>query len=118
MKMMKIIAVAASVVTMLCFAGCGLEDSLLEGEVSKMAEEHFKSQDEIGKLWTIEKSSNFVMEPEANGKRMGTLDLELKNMKTGARQKLAYQFSYDVERSEVEVGVKNPADAMKLLGIE
>ncbi len=117
-KLMKMAALAVGIGAMLGFAGCGLEDSMLKGEITKMAQEHFQSQDELVKLWAVENTSNFVMAPEANGKRTGTFDLELKNKKTGAQQKLAYQFVYNVESSEVAVGVKNPLDAVKLLGME
>lgn len=116
-RLMKM-AMVAGVGAMLGFAGCGLEDSMLKGEIAKMAQEQFQSIDEVANLWTVENTSNFVMAPEADGKRTGTFDLELKNKKTGAQQKLAYQFVYNVESSEVVVGIKNPLDAAKLVGME
>ena len=118
-KLMRMVMVLVGVGMMLGFAGCGMvEDSILKSELAKMAKEQLQGHDELMKLWTVEKSSNFTMSPEENGKRTGSFDLELKNKKTGAQQKLAYQFVYNVESSEVAVGVKNPLDAVKLLGME
>lgn len=119
-KLMRMVMVLVGVGMMLGFAGCGMvEDSILKSELAKMAKEHFQGQDEqLVKLWTVEKSSNFTMSPEENGKRTGSFDLELKNKKTGAQQKLAYQFSYNTETDYVEVNVKNPMDALKLLADE
>lgn len=118
-KLMRMVMVLVGVGMMLGFAGCGMvEDSILKSELVKMAKDHFQGQDELVKLWTVEKSSNFMMSPEENGKRTGSFDLELKNKKTGAQQKLAYQFSYNTETDYVEVNVKNPMDALKLLADE
>lgn len=118
-KLMRMVMVLVGVGMMLGFAGCGMvEDSILKSELIKMAKDHFQNQDELVKLWTVEKSSNFMMSPEENGKRTGSFDLELKNKKTGAQQKLAYQFSYSTETDEVKVSVKNPMDALKLLADE
>lgn len=114
-RLMKMATAAIGVGAMLAFAGCGLEDSMLKGEITKMAQEQFQSIDELANLWAVENTSNFVMEPAANGKRTGSFDLVLKNKKTGAQQKLAYQFIYNDESSEAAVGVKNPSDAVKLL---
>lgn len=117
-KLMRMVMVLVGVGMMLGFAGCGLEDAMLKGQLAETAKEHFQGQDELVKLWTVEKSSNFMMSPEENGKRTGSFDLELKNKKTGAQQKLAYQFSYNTETDEVKVSVKNPMDALKLLADE
>lgn len=117
-KLIRMVMVLVGVGMMLGFVGCGLEDAMLKGQLAKMAQEHFQGQDELVKLWTVEKSSNFAMSPEANGKRTGSFDLELKNKKTGTQQKLAYQFSYNTKTDEVEVSVKNPMDAVKLLAGE
>lgn len=117
-KLMRMVMVLVGVGMMLDFAGCGLEDAMLKGQLAKMAQDHFQGQDELVKLWTVEKSSNFTMSPEANGKRTGSFNLELKNKKTGTQQKLAYQFSYNTKTDEVEVSVKNPMDAVKLLAGE
>lgn len=118
-KLMRMVMVLVGVGMMLGFAGCGMvEDSILKSELTKMAKEQLQGHDELMKLWTVEKSSNFTMSPEENGKRTGSFDLELKNKKTGAQQKLAYQFSYNTETDYVEVNVKNPMDALKLLADE
>ena len=77
-KLMRIVMVLVGVGMMLGFAGCGMvEDSILKSELVKMAKNHFQDQDELVKLWTVEKSSNFMMSPEENGKRMGSFELEL-----------------------------------------
>lgn len=117
-KLMRMVMVLVGVGMMLGFAGCGMEDAMLKGQLAETAKEHFQGQDELVKLWTVEKSSNFMMSPEENGKRTGSFDLELKNKKTGAQQKLAYQFSYNTETDEVKISVKNPMDTLKLLADE
>lgn len=117
-KLMRMVMVLVGVGMMLGFAGCGMEDAMLKGQLVKMAKEQLQGHDELMKLWTVEKSSNFTMSPEENGKRTGSFDLELKNKKTGAQQKLAYQFSYNTETDEVKVSVKTPMDALKLLADE
>ena len=68
-KLMRMVMVLVGVGMMLGFAGCGMvEDSILKSELAKMAKEQLQGHDELMKLWTVEKSSNFTMSPEENGK--------------------------------------------------
>lgn len=82
-KLVKMVLTVVGVGSMLGFAGCGLEDSLIQSEVNEMVREHVQEQEEIVKLYDVGQCVNFTLSPEANGIRQGTVDVELKNKKTG-----------------------------------
>ena len=114
---MKAAALTACVGVLLCFAGCGVEDAMLKVEIEKTVQQHMQEQEELMKLYDIDKCCNFTISAETNGVRKGTVDIGLKNKQTGDLKTLTYEFSYDVGKEFVSVGVKNPMDAVKLLNL-
>ena len=70
------------------------------------------------KLYDIDKCQNFVIASETNGVRKGTVDLGLKNKRTGGKQTVAYEFSYNVEKEYASVGVRNPIDMVRLMNLK
>lgn len=117
-KLVKMVLTVVGVGSMLGFAGCGLEDSLIQSEVNEMVREHVQEQEEIVKLYDVGQCVNFTLSPEANGIRQGTVDVELKNKKTGKMETLAYQFKYNTKSEEIEAGVKDPRQVLKLIGLQ
>jgi len=117
-RIVKMATIVAGIGAVLGFAGCGLEDSLLQTEVEKMVREHVQGKEEIVKLYDVDKCVNFTISPEDKGIRRGTVDLGLKSKKTGKIETLGYQFKYNTESDEVEVGVKDPMQAVKLVGLK
>ncbi len=117
-KLVKMVLTVVGVGSMLGFAGCGLEDSLIKSEVNGMVREHVQEQEELVKLYDIGECVNFTISPEANGIRQGTVDVELKNKKTGKVETLSYQFKYNTESDEIEAGVKDPKQVLRLMGLQ
>lgn len=117
-RLVKMVTIVAGVGVMLGFAGCGLEDSLLQAEIENMVREHVQGQEEIVALYDVDKCVNFTISPEAKGIRQGSVDLGLKSKKTGKLETLAYQFKYNTESDEVEVVIKDPMQAVKLIGLK
>ena len=102
---------------LLNFAGCGAEDALLKVQIEELVQQHMKGQDELMKLYDITSCLNFVIAAETNGVREGTVDLALKNKKTGKTQTVAYEFTYNVEKETALTGVKDPMAVVRLMNL-
>lgn len=116
----------AFMAVMVTFIGCGdggvgslrgLEDRMIKAEVEKLVKKHMReSCDELLKLYDIDKCTNFVIGASQNGARKGTVDVALREKKSGKMQKVTYEFKY--KDDTVEAGVKDPTEVLKLLGMD
>lgn len=91
------------------------EDAELKTEVEKLIKQHFSQQDDLAKMYTIDKCSDYTIGPKAKGVRKGSVNLCLKNKKTGEVKKLAYEFTY--ENDAISAGVKDPSQVLELMGL-
>lgn len=91
------------------------EDAELKIEVEKLVKQHFKQQEDLIGMYDIEECSDFTIGPKIKGTRKGSVNLCLKNKKTGEVKKLAYEFTY--ENDSISAGVKDPAQALELMGL-
>ena len=123
-KLIGRILTVIAVLVVLTFIGCGdggkgglfgLEDRLIKTEVEKLVTQHFTQQEDLIKMYTIEKCLDYVIGPEVKGARKGSINLCLKNKKTGELKKLAYEFTY--ENDVISAGVKDPSQALELMGL-
>ena len=103
-------------------AGCGegsllakAEDAELKTEVEKLIKQHFSQQDDLAKMYNIDKCSDYIIGPKIKGVRKGSVNLCLKNKKTGEVKTLAYEFTY--ENDSISAGVKDPAQELDLMGL-
>lgn len=92
-----------------------VEDAELKIEVEKLVKQHFKQQDDMVKMFDIDKCSDYTIGPKVKGTRKGSVNLCLKNKKTGEQKKLAYEFTY--ENDTISTGVKDPSQALELMGL-
>ena len=116
-RLIKLATVVVTAGALLNFAGCGAEDALLKVQIEELVQQHMKEQDEIMKLYDITSCHNFVIAADTNGVRKGTVDLGLKNKRTGGTQKVAYEFTYNAEKESALVGVSNPMDVIRLMNL-
>ena len=117
-KLIRAAMLLSCIGVVFCFAGCGAEDAFLKVQIEDLVQQHMREQDEVMKLYDIDKCQNFVIASETNGVRKGTVELGLKNKRTGGRQTVAYEFSYNVKKEFASVGVRNPIDVVRMMNPE
>lgn len=111
-KMMA--AVVAGVI--IGVAGCGLDsDAYTKGEVEKLIKEHISEVDEVMAAYEIDKCENFNVASNTDEKKEGTIDIKLKNKKTGKIETLTYTFVYNKDSGELSVVPKDPEQIVKLV---
>ncbi len=122
----RVIALGAIMLS-IAITGCGdgilgdgsflskTEDAQLKIEVEKLVKQHFRQQDDLVKMYNIDKCSDYTIGPKVKGTRKGSVNLCLKNKKTGELKKLAYEFTY--ENDTISTGVKDPSQALELMGL-
>lgn len=92
-------------------------DRTIKTEVEKLVKQHMReSFDELLNVYDIDMCTNFVIGASQNGVRKGTVDVALRDKKSGKMQKVTYEFKY--EGDTVSAGVKDPSEILKLLGME
>ena len=122
---MSVLRMIAFMSVIVVFIGCGdggvgslwgLEDRMIKAEVEKLVKKHMReSCDEVLKLYDIDTCTNFVIGASQGGARKGTVDVALRDKKSGGMQKVTYEFTY--ENDTVSAGVKDPSEVLQLLGM-
>lgn len=117
----QVVLLFIAAIIFVAIAGCGddgffgMETRMIKTETAKLVVQHAQQQDELMKLYDVDKCTNFVIAAEKNGSRTGTIDLLLKVKKTGKIQKLTYEFTY--KDDAISAGVKDPTELLKLMGV-
>lgn len=114
MMVNKLMAAVIGVGMMLGIAGCGLEDSLLKSEVEGLVKEHASKEELITKWYEVGECENFNVTAKGE-KTVGTIDLKLKNRKTGKEEKLTYEFTYNENTGYIEAQIKDKEKALKII---
>ena len=110
----KVKAAVIGVGMILGIAGCGLEDSLLKSEVEDLVKEHASKEELITKWYEVGECENFNITAKGE-KTVGTIDLKLKNRKTGKEEKLTYEFTYNENTGYIEAQIKDEEKALKII---
>ena len=114
MMINKLMAAVIGVGMMLGIAGCGLEDSLLKSEVEGLVKEHASKEELITKWYEVGECENFNVTAKGE-KTVGTIDLKLKNRKTGKEEKLTYDFTYNENTGYIEAQIRDKEKALKII---